>query len=267
MTWHAKAMTTSYLTAPGAADVAATESDDAFPFATTSWFLLDAIDVDASDSTRAVVCFGDSITDGTASTLNGNDRWCDVLSSRLHRLAGRRVSVVNEGIGANRVLGPAEYSAERPFAGGPSALQRLDRDVLALSGVTTVVWLEGINDISNGDSADAIIAGLTEGVTRLHARGIRVIGATITSALGGTTAAASADADARRRRVNDWIRTGGVFDGVADFDRATADPSTGAMRPEFVPNSTIGGPGDHLHPNRAGYQQMGQAIDLQLILK
>ena len=93
-----------------------------------------------------IVAFGDSITDGTASTINGDDRWPDVLSRRLHAAYGDDFVVVNEGIGGNQVVGPAEYTPAKPIAGGPSALSRLDRDVVSLPGVSAVIWLEGIND-------------------------------------------------------------------------------------------------------------------------
>ncbi len=208
--------------------------------------------------------FGDSITDGTLSTLNGDDRWPDVLSRRLHAAYGNRVSVVNAGIGGNRILTPESYPPPQPFPGGPSALQRLERDVLGLSGISAVVLLEGINDISSGSSADAIIAGMKELVSRVKAKGIKIVGATITPSLTANGNSGTPDANARRQAVNAFIRTGGLFDAVADFDAATVDPATGALREEFVPNSTIGGAGDRLHPNRAGYQAMGSAIDLKI---
>lgn len=267
MTWHAKALTTSYVTAPGAGIRGADESDAAFPHTTTSWYFVDAIDVIAPEATIVVACFGDSITDGTGSTLNGDDRWPDVLSRRLHEAYGGRVSVVNAGIGGNRVLSPAASTAEAPFAGGPSALTRLDRDVLGIAGLSAVVWLEGINDISNGASAADIIEGLKEGVKRIRARGgIRVIGATIVSALGAAGPGGTPAADAQRQEVNAFVREGNLFDGVADFDAVTRDPKTGELRAAFQPGSTIGGPGDRLHPNRAGYQAMGTAIDLALVM-
>ena len=266
MTWHAKALTTSYVTAPGGGRHGADESDAAFPHTTTSWYFVDAVDIIAPEATMVLACFGDSITDGTGSTLNGDDRWPDVLSQRLHRAHAGRVSVINAGIGGNRVIGPAGYAPDAPFAGGPSALARLDRDVLAIPGLSTVIWLEGINDISNGARAAEIIDGFKEGVKRLRAHGIRVIGATILSALGAAGAGGTVAADAQRQEVNAFIRTGGLFDGVADFDAATRDATTGELRAAFQPGSTIGGPGDHLHPNRAGYQAMGNAIDLALLV-
>lgn len=272
MTWHAKALTTSYLTAPGAGSRGQLEDESAFPFSTTSWYFLDAVDMMAPAATQLVVALGDSITDGTASTLNGDDRWPNALSRRLHAAYGDRVCVVNAGIGGNQVVGPAEYSAQKPFAGGPSALQRLDRDLLSLSGVTAIIWLEGINDFSTNGKAtvEAVEAGMKEGVNRMRAKlpGVRIIGATVTSALGSTNAAhGSVAEDEKRKALNQFIRGSGLFDGVADFDRATLDPQTGSLRAEFVPDSTTGGPGDRIHPNRAGYLAMAMAIDLKLLVK
>jgi len=270
MTWHAKALTTSYVTAPGAGAIAG-DDEAAFAFSTASWYFLDAVDMMAPADTKLIVAFGDSITDGTASTMNGEDRWPNVLSRRLHAL-GRKVSVVNAGIGGNQVVGPPEYSPQKPFAGGPSAGARLDRDVLSLSGLSAVIWLEGINDFStNGNAgAEAVEAGMKEIVARLRARvpGVRVIGATVVSALGSSNAAhGSPEQDAKRKTLNEFIRTSGLFDGVADFDKATLDPQTGGLKAEFIPESTIGGPGDKLHPNRAGYLALGLAIDLDSLVK
>ena len=271
MTWHAKALQTSYLTAPGAGAQGQPESEAGFPFSTTSWYFLDAIDMEMGADSSAIVAFGDSITDGTASTLNGDDRWPDVLSRRLHAAHGNRVSIVNAGIGGNQVVGPAEYTPQKPYPGGPAAGQRLDRDVLSLSGVSTVIWLEGINDFSkNGNaSLEAVQNGMREIVGRIRARipGVRVIGATVTSAYGSSSAAHGfPEQDEKRKSLNEFIRSSGLFDGVADFDRVTLDAQTGGMRAEFVPESTTGGAGDKLHPNRLGYAAMGAAIDLELLV-
>jgi hypothetical protein len=113
--------------------------------------------------------------------------------------------------------------------------------------------------------AEAVIAGMRRGVAHIRERipGVRIIGATVTTALGSSNPAhGSPEQDVQRKILNDFIRSGGVFDGVADFDRATLDPTTGGMRAEFVPESTTGGPGDKLHPNRAGYEAMAATIDL-----
>ena len=265
LTWHAKALTTSYLTGPRAGSHGGEEASDAFPFTTTSWYLLDEVEVMAPAGTKVVAAFGDSITDGTNSTINGDDRWPDFLSQRLHASAGTRVVVVNTGIGGNRIVGPETYDKTKPFSGGPSALDRLDRDVLSIPGLDTVVWLEGINDIGAGASVEAVEEGFRKGVARLHERHIRVVGATITSALSSAGASGTPEADAKRKAINQFIRTAGVFDGVADFDAASIDTATGALRPAFQPTSSIGGPGDRLHPNRAGYQAMAGSIDLKLL--
>ena len=270
VTWHAKALQTSYVTPPGAGALGEIEDESAFPNSTTSWYFLDALDVQAAPETGLLVCFGDSITDGTSSTLNGDDRWPDVLARRL-RAAGAHLSVVNAGIGGNQVVGPTEYTPAKPFPGGPSALSRLDRDVLGLSGVTHVIWLEGINDLSTNGNAtmEQVRDGMRAGVQRLRAKlpHVRILGATLTSVVGTTSPAHTApEVEQRRRALNDFIRnSGGLFDGVVDFDKATLDPQSGAMRPEFIPGSTSGGPGDGLHPNRAGYMAMGEAVDLRLL--
>ncbi|MDE3197455.1 MAG: lysophospholipase, partial [Acidobacteriota bacterium] len=229
------------------------------------WYLLDGVEAMAPAGTEAIAAFGDSITDGTNSTINGDDRWPDVLSQRVHAAMGTRAAVVNTGIGGNRIIGPEPYDLGKPFSGGPSALDRLDRDVLSIAGLKAVIWLEGINDLGAGSSAEDIVAGMRRGVERLHEHHIKVIGATIISALTSTPTQGTPEVDAKRQTINRFIRTGGVFDGVADFDAATLDAKTGALKAEFQPGSSTGGPGDRLHPNRAGYQAMARAIDLSLL--
>lgn len=268
MTWHAKALQSSYVTWPGAGAKGHEANETSFPFATAAWFFLDALDMRVSGDAYTVVAFGDSITDGTASTMNGDDRWPDVLERRLRAAYGNRVAVVNAGIGGNQVVGPAVYPPPKPFNGGPSALARLERDVLTLSGVKAVIWLEGTNDFSrNGNASfDAVANGMREGVARMRKAipGVRVIGATVVSALGSSSAVHGfKEQDDKRRQLNEFIRTSGVFDGVADFDQVVTDAQSGEMRGEFVPDNTLGGKGDKLHPNRLGYLAMGNVIDLK----
>jgi lysophospholipase L1-like esterase len=266
MTWHAKALQTSYVSAPKSGVHSRDETDTAFPYSTASWFFLDALDVMAPGDTAVVVCLGDSITDGTASTMNGDDRWPDVLAQRLDARYGRRVIVVNAGIGGNRVVGPADYD-QNPIPGGPGALDRLERDVLSLSGVTTVIWMEGINDYGAANtSTEAVTTGYREGIRRMRAKGINVIGATLTSGLNSSIKThGTAEVDAKRKETNEFIRRSGAFDAVADFDAATIDFATGEIKPEMQPNSTTGGAGDKLHPNRAGYAALANSIDLSLL--
>jgi lysophospholipase L1-like esterase len=269
MTWHAKAMTTSYVTAPDAGAIGELEDDSAYPASTTSWYFLDAADAIVPPDTRVVLCLGDSITDGTASTLNGDDRWTDVLSRRLHMLGGH-VAVVNAGIGGNQVSGPADYTVAKPFSGGPSAVSRLDRDLFSLSGVTDVIWFEGVNDLGAANAVpDNVANAMRAGVERIRAKikGVRIFGATLTSSRASTAPGyGTVDTDNRRHVLNDLIRKPGLFDAVIDFDAATVDRQTGELRPEFVPPSTVGGTGDKLHPNRAGYLAMGNAVELRLLV-
>jgi lysophospholipase L1-like esterase len=269
MTWHAKALQTSYLTFPGAGSHGHDETEAAFALSANSWFFLDALDMQMPAEAYAVVAFGDSITDGSLSTLNGDDRWPDVLARRLRAVHGNRVAVVNAGIGGNQVVGPAHYRPDAPAPGGPSALARLERDVLMLSGVGAVVWFEGINDFSkNGNaSLEDVCSGLREGVRRMrgHFPKAKLIGATVTSALNAAQAHHGfREEDDKRRALNQFIRTSGVFDAVVDFDAVITDPASGEMRTQFVHNTTVGGAGDRLHPNRLGYLAMGTAIDLGL---
>lgn len=214
-----------------------------------------------------------------------------MLSRRLHNAYGNKVSVVNEAIGGNRVIPPAVPNAPS----GPAAVDRLDRDVLGLSGLTHVIWLEGINDLGAGYGQGAaavpvienpvvhtpanIVAGYRNVVGRLHTHGIKVYGATMTSALGMNNPSEGWDLvnfpnflatvdngaviDGFRKQINQYIRTSGLFDGVVDFDAATLDPSTGNMKAPYVPNSQFTQlPWDYLHPNHAGYNAMGLAIDI-----
>ena len=264
MTWHAKALQTSYLSQPGAMHTD-DETEAAYPYSTTSWFFLDAVTMAAAAGTTAVVAFGDSITDGTASTISGDDRWPDVFSRRMHAVYGNKFAVVNQGIGGNQVAGPAEYTPARPINGGPSALSRLDRDIVSLPGVGAVVWLEGINDFgTSGATVDTVMQGYRDGVAylRKHLPRVKVYVATLTTALASTPTHGTTEVDAKRKALNAWFKTEKIFDGVADFDAATLDATTGGLKPEFKPGSSIGGPGDGLHPNRAGYAAMGAAVDL-----
>ena len=227
------------------------------PQATTlrSWYFLDGIDVAAEDGSRAIVTLGDSITDGAHSTLNGNRRWPDVLAERLQQDSKlNKIGVLNEGIGGNRVLNDGA---------GPSALARLDRDVLAQNGVRYVIVLESINDIgrfarSQGPEDDVTAERLEQGLKQIadaaHEHGIKAFGATLTPY--GGAAYHSDKGEQARVALNDWIRTSGVFDGVVDFDKITRDPANPSLF-----NSAYDS-GDHLHPNDAGYKAMGEGIDL-----
>lgn len=222
-----------------------------------SWYFLDGIDVPAVVGSRAIVTLGDSITDGVHSTLGANLRWPDDLAVRLSRDPHLKdVTVLNEGISGNQVLNNGA---------GSSALTRLDRDVLAQSGVHSVIILEGINDIGHLAhlkplehelTAQQLEMGLKQIAEAAHEHGIQAIGATITPYAGANYY--TEKGEQIREAVNDWIRTSGVFDAVLDFDKVVRDPKQPTrLNPAYDP-------GDHLHPNDAGYKSMADSIDLSL---
>ncbi|MEU4424508.1 SGNH/GDSL hydrolase family protein [Actinoplanes sp. NPDC024001] len=266
MTWHAAAFMTSYLSDQNAGDHTADVADTAFPHSTTSWFFVSEVQVQRRDA-ATVVAFGDSITDGFFATLNGDDRWPDVLQRRLdaRRPDSRPISVVTEAIGGNMVTRIGRPPGGCTPCDGPPALDRLDRDVLDRPGVRVVILLEGINDLGGGGAtAEQVIAGYREIIRRVHARGIKIIGATLTPSAGTEFGLyGTPETDAKRRVINDFIRTSGLFDGVADFSAVTEDPANpGHLLPAYDTNTSAGGAGDHLHPNRAGFLAMAGAVDL-----
>jgi enterochelin esterase-like enzyme/lysophospholipase L1-like esterase len=251
-TIHPDGMHTAYIAAgdsTGQATIAASAT-------TTAYLWLSAVDVLAPASAGAIVAFGDSITDGVAATLDSDRAWPSLLAAKLS--AGGEsppLAVVNLGLSGNRLL-------RHGF--GVSALTRLDRDVLGQAGVRWMTLMLGINDITfpavpgmpptEGVTADDIIWGLRQIVERAHAHGIKVAGATILP-VGGVSTYTEAG-EAIRRAVNQWIRTGGAYDAVLDFDAVVRDPADPKrLRPEYDP-------GDHVHPNDAGNAAMAAAIDV-----
>ncbi|NAZ87147.1 GDSL-type esterase/lipase family protein, partial [Kineococcus indalonis] len=178
------------------------------------------------------------------------------------------ISVVNQGIGGNTVTRIGRPPGGCEPCDGPSAADRLEQDVVSQPGVRAVIWLEGINDLGGGGAATAeqVIAGMREVAARLDERGIALIGATLTPSGGSTVDPdyGSARTDAERREINDFIRSSDVFDAVADFAAATEDPADPSrLLPAYDTNTSVGGPGDGLHPNRAGFQAMAATIDLE----
>ena len=261
ITWHAKAMATSYLSKPGDQNAAVSDSELGFPHTTTSSFFIDALDAWLSAEVCALAAFGDSLTDGTATTLNGHDRWTDVLQRELWAAGLQDVAVVNAGIGGNQVAGPAP--GEGAWRGGPAATERLERDVLDLSAVRTIFWLQGINDFSDNGQAEAatVTEAMSNSIKCIRAQGIRVLGATVPSALGSTRPGHGSERqDIRRRAFNAEVRKGALFDDFVDLDLALTDPLTGQLHAAFNGDSTVGDPGDGLHPNRAGHAAMARCI-------
>lgn len=219
------------------------------------WFNIAGIDVGSGEG--AVVAIGDSITDGRGSTTNGNDRWTDVLARRLVA-AGRKVGVLNHGIGGGRVLEDGL---------GPNVMSRLDRDLLAQPGARWLIVFEGVNDIGTFDpdgtkpksAHEELVRQLTTAYSQMiekaHAAGIRAYGATITPFMGNAGYSRPAG-EADRLAVNAWIR--GHFDAVLDFDSVVRDPA----RPDRLAPAYDSGDGLHLSP--AGYQALAAAISLAL---
>jgi lysophospholipase L1-like esterase len=262
-TWHNDARQTAFLVSGNKAGDVEFKPDD-HPEARA---LLSEILVDAP-AARAIVAFGDSITDGDCSTVDRNLRWPDVLAERIAKAGGPPVAVLNQGISGAKVL------ADRM---GTNALARFERDVLAQPRVDTVIVMIGINDIgwpgskllSPGDppaSVERMIAGYRQLIERAHMHGIKIIGATLTpfeDAFKGAFDALgdyySPDKEKARQAVNKWIREPGHFDAVVDFDAVLRDPKRTARMQAGLSCA------DHLHPQDAGYKAMADSIDLKLL--
>jgi lysophospholipase L1-like esterase len=237
-----------------------------FTATTTSTFWVKSVDVLSSMSTGAIVAFGDSITDGTCSTLDGHDRWEDMLAMRLAFDASSRGSadahkaVVNEGIGGNTLT----REKLQPLPDSTPGLERLERDVLSHAGVTDVILFMGTNDIRRGASAAQVIDAMTRIAAAIKARRMKVLGATIIPRHNvppsGTNSGWDDTKTAIRREVNQWMRTRAPFDGVLDFDAAVRDPSNGDL---------ISAPFncDGIHPTPRGYFEMGQSLPLNILTR
>jgi lysophospholipase L1-like esterase len=256
-TTHIASHTTSYVATnenPSASELKSAAAVD-------HWYFLSAIDVLAPEG-LAIVALGDSITDGSGSTKNANNRWVDVLAERLQGSpAHRRISVLNLGIGGNCLVRECN---------GPNALARFDRDVLARSAVRYLIVLEGINDLGtltrNGAVPDSqhqdlvrqMIQAYREIAQRARTHGIKVIAGTLLP-FRGFEVYRPDDANERDRQlINAWIRAPGNFDAVIDFDKLASDPERSDwLLPEYDS-------GDHIHPSPAGYRAMGDAIALEL---
>ncbi|WP_378732101.1 SGNH/GDSL hydrolase family protein [Nocardia brasiliensis] len=253
-THHAQALATSYR-ADG--DHRADPAADAFTELSRSWYYLAGIDAAGPPRPDAVVAFGDSITDGYASTVDMNSRYPDRLAEKL-AAHGLSRPVLNAGISGNRVTVDSTLL-------GDGAVSRFRRDVLAQPGVGTVLVLAGINDIGMSDSADPIAAprttvtadrlidGYRELIRQSRAAGVRIVGATLLPFEGSPYY--TAEREQTRQTVNAWIRTSGAYDAVIDFDAAMSDPGNPRMLNPAYDS------GDHLHPGDAGYRAMADAID------
>jgi len=254
ITSHPGSRTTSYLLAGD--HVEAEDLPGATPV--EHWYFISGLEVWSPGDAAAVVCVGDSLTDGRGSITNGNDRWPDRLFDRLQAGPGAgRIAVLNQGAGGNRVLNDGL---------GPNVLSRLDRDVFAQSGVEWLILFAGVNDIGTAEATEAaqkqvaedLIAAYDQAITRAHALGIRVYGATLTPFGGHLMDDPDGYREAARQRVNQWIRTSGRYDAVLDFDLAARDPADPRrLRPAYDS-------GDNLHLSPAGYRALADAVPLEL---
>jgi lysophospholipase L1-like esterase len=255
-TWHSTGLHTTFISGMGDFTAKLQMPDWQTQ---TSWYWLAGVDVTAPQGTGAIVALGASITDGARSTVDADQGWPSELAWRLLRGDLDRepkLSVLNAGISGNRIL-------HNQIA--TNALARLDRDVLVQPGVQEMIILEGTNDIGfsrtaggadQAVSAQDIIAGMRQIVERAHTRGIKIIAGTLPPFEGANYF--SPEGENKREVINAWIRNGGSFDGVIDFETVIRDP----QHPTRILPSYDSG--DHLHPNDAGYKAMADAIDLSL---
>ncbi|HEU4579903.1 MAG TPA: SGNH/GDSL hydrolase family protein [Polyangiaceae bacterium] len=234
-------------------------SDPALPGAEIrqSYSWLTRIDARSTQHPQVIVAFGDSITDGYASTPNENRRYPNELSRRLlEQLGPGQASLVNAGISGNRVLNDVV---------GPAGVSRFARDVLGTTGASHVIVLLGINDVGfsgflpeQSVSADEIIDGLARIVATANANGVRPFLGTLLPLQGTAAPYYNEAAELKRQLVNEWIRGDNGAAGVIDFDRALQDPAHPLALPAEYDS------GDHLHPNDAGYAAMADAVDAEL---
>ncbi len=247
-TCHFAGTATAYISGPGNFTQATFEPASTF----TNRAFISGVEITRPDP-RTIVAFGDSITDGTASTVNTNRRWPDVLAERF-AAAGNPRPISNQAIAGNRIL-----SWQSPIF-GEAALARFDRDVLSVPNAGWLVILEGVNDIgmgaANPPSAAQLISGYRQMIERAEARGIEVYIATVLPYEGARYYQEAGEAV--RSQVNAWIRSNTEAAGFIDFDAAMRDPANPKkMKAELQS-------GDWLHPNDAGYKVMGDAVDLAL---
>jgi lysophospholipase L1-like esterase len=256
---HANAFVNSYLTANNAGDQTLSQDGKAFTVKTTSMFWLKSIDVHPTQPASAIVAFGDSITDGTCTTVDAHERWEDVVAQRLALMpltSPVSRSVVNEGIAGNTVTGVHLV----PAANSPPGLDRLERDVLSHSGVSHVVLFMGTNDIRRDIGAEELEAGIKDIISRVKAKGMKVIGVSIIPRHPDSNG--WSDGKTRiRNQVNDWLRTKAGFDAFIDFDKIVRSASNhDLLDPAY-------NCGDGIHPSPIGYFLMGKSVDLGLFSK
>jgi lysophospholipase L1-like esterase len=252
---HNNAFVTSYVTDNNTGDQTTSETGQPFTNRVTAMYWLKAIDVRANAAVSSIVAFGDSITDGTCSTLDANDRWEDIVATRFALQRPPRRAIVNEGIGGNTVTNAGNYN---PVINSPAGVDRLERDVLSHPGVSHVVLFMGTNDIVRGAPASLVQNGIKDIVSRVHAKGLKIVGATIIPRANATWSDAKTKI---KNEVNAWMKKDAGFDAILDFDRVVKDPKNPALiRADYDC-------GDAIHPSPIGYFRMGRAVDLSVFAK
>ena len=249
-TVHSYSAATGWI-APGDQSAATSLTD---PATLGSRVIISGVEVENKRPGNTIVTLGDSITDGVRATRDTDCRWPDLLAERLQQAGRKLTGVANAGISANRLLSEAD---------GYNALARFDSDVLAVPGVSHVVILEGVNDLGGAArdkrpmlTPETVIGAYRQMIARAHGRGVKVILATILPYKGAGYW--SAEGDATRMAVNDWIRSNREADGFVDLARVVADPADPSRFAKAYDS------GDFLHPGDEGFRAMAAAFDLKL---
>lgn len=257
ITWHAVSFALNYVGLPNVLEHTADLSGLRFPQVTLGWFFLSGIDVQAPESSGAIVAIGDSITDGAYSVPETNTRWTDWFAARL-RARGVAMSVLSQGINSNTVT--REAVDPDSLYQGPPAEERFQRDVLSRAGVRSVVIFEGTNDLAAGVAAETIHAGIQRLAQRAHAAGLCVVIGTIPPRLDIALGWNPLSDEPQRQRLNELIRADTSFDALADFEAALALPGL-----PMLPNAALYFP-DLLHPNSVGFAVMAEAVPLEALV-
>ncbi len=252
ITWHALSFAPQYISPHNSGDVTDDDIGTSFQQISVATFFISGVDAYEPKLKASIVALGDSITDGLYQVLNL--RWTDFLASDLVA-RGEQIGILNQGISGNSI------TSARGDINGPHALIRFDRDVLSQSGVKGLILFEGTNDLGAGVKAEPIIAGYVELIQRAREANLCVFMGTITPRADvAWLRDRMITQEPERQKINGWIRTTPLIDGVIDFDKAVALPG-----PLALPNPAFFF-ADLLHPNPLGFRAMANAIEIDALL-